>query len=280
MTQPTKIYLYRLGMRLACLLPRSLAIGLSQLLACWGFVLAKNARNVIKKNLQYCHQSKLWVKTLKTFLNYGIYYVDLFRILTLNKTALKKLVLRAQGIDNLDRALQNKKGVILITAHLGNWDLAGAYLTSLGYPLTAVVEDIPAMANLHNFLRTKTGMETVFTYEIKKMINALHQNRVLVLLGDRDLTNRGLVANFLAGKKKIPNGPSAFALKYQAPIVLGYFVLDNKHKKYQTSISEPIYPQKNQTNDELTQFIADQLSKYIKQYPTQWFVFQDEWLEQ
>ncbi|MEO0084127.1 MAG: hypothetical protein ABIJ94_00135 [candidate division WOR-3 bacterium] len=279
MYQSNKIYLYQLGMRIATLLPRFLALSFSHALAFWGYVFAKKARNIIKKNIRYCNQSQLCLKTLLTFLNYGTYYVDLFRILILDKTKLQKLILKAQGIENLDRALANKKGAILITAHLGNWDLAGVYLASLGYPLTAVVEDIPEMSNMHNYFRIKGGIETVFTFEIKKMINALHRNRVLVLLADRDLTNRGIIVNFLAGKKKIPTGPQAFTLKYQAPILFGYFVLDEKRRKYQAYISRPYYFKNNFANTEITQFIADQLSNYIKQFPTQWFVFQDEWYE-
>lgn len=279
MYQSNKVYLYHLGIRIATFLPRFLALSLSNLLAFFGYVFAKSSRNIIKKNLRYCNQSKLCLKTLLTFLNYGTYYVDLFRILILDKAKLEKLISKTQGIENLDRALTQKKGAILITAHLGNWDLAGVYLASLGYPLTAVVENIPEMSNLHNFFRTKSGMETVFTFEVKKMLNALHQNRILVLLADRDLTNRGIIVNFLSGRKKIPTGPAAFTLKHQVPILFGYFVLDEKRKKYQAYISEPYYPKNNLTNTALTQFIANQLSNYIKQFPTQWFVFQDEWYE-
>jgi KDO2-lipid IV(A) lauroyltransferase len=189
-----------------------------------------------------------------------------------------KSMVDIKGIENLDTGLASNRGAILMTAHIGNWDLAGVYVASLGYPLTAVVEEIPELSDFYNFLRTRTGMKTVFMREKDKMISALKNNRILVLLGDRDLTNRGIPVKFLSGEKAIPRGPAAFAIKYNVPIIFGYFVMEkSKNNLYKAEISKPIFPE-NRSFDELTQIIADRLSEYINLYPTQWFVFKDEWL--
>jgi KDO2-lipid IV(A) lauroyltransferase len=209
--------------------------------------------------------------------NYAVCMSDKLRIPVFDKDTLKNMV-ESKGFENLSKALALNRGAILITGHIGNWDLAGVYVASLGYPLTAVVEEIPGLSDFYNFLRTSTGMETVFMREKDKMITALKNNRILVLLGDRDLSGRGITVKFLSGEKTVPRGPAAFALKYNAPIMFGYFVLNNdKTKLYKVEISEPIFPE-NRSFEELSQIIADRLSDYVSQFPTQWFVFRDEWI--
>jgi lauroyl/myristoyl acyltransferase len=277
MTKSFQIYMFHLGVRIIELLPRSMTILIAKILALIGFLTAKKSRQIVKKNLMYCNQTEFSYNTFKTISNYAVCLTDKLRIPIFDYEMLKKMV-DVSGESNFDKALSLNRGVILITAHLGNWDLAGVYVSYLGYPLTAVVEEIPGLSDFYNFLRTRTGMETVFMREREKMNEVLTKNRILVLLGDRDLTGRGIPVKFLSGEKKLPRGPAAFALKYSVPILFGYFVLnDSQNKLYKVEISEPIFPE-NQSLEELTQLIADRLSDYVSKFPLQWFVFKDEWL--
>ncbi len=304
------VYLFHLGIKIACLLPRSIVVLIAKTLALFRFFQAKKERAIVKKNLLMCGVNPNWRNVLKNFTNYAICLADAFRSLIYSadikeksnsicgqnrSTYLEKRV-EVKGLKHLDQVLKLNQGAILVTAHLGNWDLAGVFLAGLGYRLTAVAEEIPGLSRVYNLIRTRTGMEIVFIREKEKMVSALKNNRVLVLLADRDLTGRGQLVNFLYGKKRIPRGPAAFAIKYQAPIIFGYFVLNQtkeqiyqaelsestspKNKKpkkiYYAEISEPIFP-KTENQEELLQLIADKLSEYIKRYPEQWFVYRDEW---
>ncbi|MCX7786021.1 MAG: lysophospholipid acyltransferase family protein [candidate division WOR-3 bacterium] len=272
------VYLYHLGIRIACLLPRWLGVFIAKTLALLKFLQAKRERAIVKKNLLMAGINPNWQNVLKNFTNYAICLVDAFRALIYEPDYLAKII-DFTGKEHLDQTLKLNQGVILVTAHLGNWDLAGVYLASLGFPLTAVAEEIPGLSDVYNLIRTRTGMQIVFIQEKEKMTEALEDNRILVLLGDRDLTGRGQLVNFLNGKKKIPRGPASFALKYKSPVIFGYFVLnpDKKSKKlYRAEISEPLFPQ-NQTYEQFLQIVADKLSEYIRKYPLQWFVFRDEW---
>lgn len=277
MTKSFQVYMFNLGVSIAELLPRSITILIAKILALLGFLVAKNSRQIVRKNLMYCNQTEFSYNTFRTISNYAVCLFDKLRIPIFDYEVLKKMV-DVSGTSNFDKALSFNRGAILITAHLGNWDLAGVYVSYLGYPLTAVVEEIPGLSDFYNFLRTRTGMETVFMRERDKMTEALTKNRILVLLGDRDLTGRGIPVKFLSGEKKLPRGPAAFALKYDVPILFAYFVLNNDKKKpYKIEISGLIFPE-NQTQEELTQLIADRLSDCVSKFPLQWFVFKDEWL--
>jgi KDO2-lipid IV(A) lauroyltransferase len=278
MKRSSQIHFFVLGMRIASKLPRPVIIVIAKIIVTIGYLFARDSRKTIRKNLMYCQSKRLTYNTYKTFINYAVYLTDLLRIPVININNLKDSV-EVKGLENLNATLALNRGVILTTAHIGNWDLAGVYVASLGYPLTAVVEEIPQLSEFYNALRTKTGMQTIFMREREEMTNAIENKRILVLVGDRDLTGRGIPVKFLNGEKPIPRGLAAFSIKYNVPIIFGYFVMEKKnHKIYKAEISKPIFPD-NRSFEELSQMIADQLSEYIKKYPNQWLVFRDEWLK-
>lgn len=278
--KPRTKYLFGLGIKLACFLPRPVTAGIAKVIATAQFLRAKKERLVVKKNLSYSGAAATSQNIYKVFINYGLKFVDTFRSFNLDHQHLNAFI-DFKSKDNLNKALKFNRGLILIGAHLGNWDLAGTYLASLGFPVTAVVEEIPGLSEIYNAIRRKTGMEIVFLREKDKMHNALRNNRILGLLGDRDLTGRGVPVKFLSGEKLIPRGTASFALKHKSPICFGYLVFsdDKKNGKiYKAEVSEPLVPG-NESLEELLQMITDRLSSYIRQFPTQWFIFFDEWLE-
>lgn len=138
------------------------------------------------------------------------------------------------------------------------------------------------MYKLYSKLRSKTGMEILPIENrdsMKKIIKGLKENKILVLLGDRDITGSGVKVTFLDGEYKLPRGPALLALKYDVPIVTGFFIKEDK--KYIATV-EPEIPVKRSGNigediRNLTQIIAQRLESQIKAYPTQWYVFQMDW---
>jgi KDO2-lipid IV(A) lauroyltransferase len=278
MSKKIQVYIFYVTMQFVTLLPRWLTVLIAKTLAMVVWPFAKIERSVLRKNLIRCSQKPSLTNVAKIITNYTICMSDLLRIPILDKDTLEQMF-EITGAENLTKTLAFKRGAILITGHLGNWDLAGVYLASRGFPLTAVAEEIPGQSDLFNFLRSKTGMEIIFTREKDKMASTLQNNRILVLLGDRDITGRGITVKFLSGEKAVPRGPAGYAIKYNAPIVFGYVVLNNEGgKAYRIEISEPIFPD-NKTHEELAQIIADRLSEYVRQCPFQWFVNRDEWIK-
>ncbi|MBS4016252.1 MAG: lysophospholipid acyltransferase family protein [Candidatus Latescibacteria bacterium] len=276
MTKLYDIRMFRFGQKIACLLPRWCAVFLAECLAVVQFIFAKQEKEQIRKNLRYCGQKDNPGHVFKVMTNYAICMADILRIPVYNNRKLAEAVF-VKGLENLDAAVAMNQGVILTTGHIGNWDLAGVYLAGLGYPLCAVTENIPGIAGFFNALRSKTGLETFFPQDRDKIVAALFNKRILALLSDRDLTGWGVRVKFLAGEKLVPIGPAAFATKYNVPILVGCFTLNDDKKSYQVEISEPILPH-NRSIKELAQLIADKLSFYIRQNPLQWFVLKDEWL--
>ncbi len=260
---------------IALLVPRFWLIIISKALILICYPWLWGPKKVVKKNLYYTGEEITQAKVREVFFYYILFLIDFFAIKKLNFSHLHSRV-QIRGLHHLDNLVKNQTAGILVTGHLGNWELAGIYLGALGYPLCAVVEDVGKPVKFLNELREKTGMETILTSETRKIIKAIKNRKIIVLLGDRDVTGTGLETPFLNGRKKLPLGPAYMAKKFNLPLLLGYFVY-TKEGNYFEALAEPLNYSQNIDIIKLHQLIASQLGLYIKKYPTQWIVFQDEW---
>uniref|UniRef100_A0A7C6A970 Lipid A biosynthesis acyltransferase n=1 Tax=candidate division WOR-3 bacterium TaxID=2052148 RepID=A0A7C6A970_UNCW3 len=284
-----KIRLMPLATLLQVFLPRWFTVYLARLLGIIYFFLAKKRRWLIYENMQHILGSGVTPKeirrrTLRLFINYSICLTDLLRAPLLQREKLLSMV-QFDGEKNFKQVIAKGKGVVLITAHIGNWDLAGVFLSRLGYKLVAVVEPIPqGVTQAMNRYRGIGGMELIPLTEKNSMEQVLEQKKILVLLADRDLTGRGLVLPCFDAKRSFPKGPAAFALKYEVPIILGYFVLNPKKGRPYLGVIEPEFHFQRcgdykEDVFNLTQLIAQRINKLISEYPCQWFVFKADWIK-
>jgi KDO2-lipid IV(A) lauroyltransferase len=182
---------------------------------------------------------------------------------------------------NLKKSGYLQKGLVLVTAHLGNYELAGSYLASYRLPVHAVVEDIPGHTSSYERIRRSFGMGTVSYADIQGMIRILRSGGILVMLADRDLSSNGVTVDFGKGKRKVPVGPAMLALRTGARLQTGYLVLERQAGKYRCVIN-PCFEVEREGSlkrriEITTRGITERLVAAIRAYPDQWFVFQDEW---
>ncbi|MGQ9678475.1 MAG: lysophospholipid acyltransferase family protein [bacterium] len=279
-------WLMPLGTLIQFILPRFLAVQIALLAGKIAFRINSRQRLRLLENYRHILGSgapeKLLDQTARqAFENMAVFYADLLRI-----PVIKKRVAFIGEFDRkeFDQILSRGKSVILVTGHIGNWDLAGVFLTALGYPLSAVVELVPGgWTRTFNRYRKTLAMETIPIPERHKLIRALKKHRVVVLVADRDITNRGILCPAFDAQRSFPKGPAVYSLRYKIPIVIGYFVRQRKRNRppYVGVISRPI--EFKPTGDinfditSLTQIIAQKLNQIIKKYPDQWLVFNAGW---
>jgi len=233
-------------------------------------------RNVSEKNLRYLGFENTRALARKTIRNWTVCLSDQMRSLWMNKRELQKMV-EDRWSDNLVRS----RGVILVSAHLGNYELGGSYLASCGLPVHAVIEEIPrGHTATINRIRRRFGMGVVPYSNVTRMIDILRQGKILVLLADRDFGTGGLECKFGNGIRSIPQGPALLALRTGAAIQPAYCVLNQQG--YRLYVEKPIKPNTNLSATEsikyVTHRIANRLVRIIRSYSDQWFVFTDEWL--
>lgn len=279
-----KFWLMPLGSLALCFIPRWLGDKLADLLGRLSFLILRSRRAIVAHNLTQIMEApslqQIHRYTRQTFRNLARCIHDFLRIPHLKPKDWPSLV-EFRGGEHLTLALQAGRGAILVTAHLGNWDLAGAFLAAMGYRVTAVVEPLgQGGTQTFNRYRGRTGMELVQLGEVFRLRRALRQNRILVLLGDRDLTHTGVEMQFFRGRRRIPLGPAWWALRLRSPLLTGYAVLapEGKRRRYLVVVEPPLPVEPGSTVLSTTQALLDRITRAISSHPDQWFVFQPEWL--
>lgn len=182
-------------------------------------------------------------------------------------------------------ALQAGRGGILVTAHFGNWDMAGAIFARY-HPVSAVAETFSdeQLNQLLQGQRRQKGISIIpMEGSLRPIFRILQQNQFVAIVADRPVAeNQGTEITFFGRKTYVPGGPAALALKSGAAIVPA-FVWYGFHNEFYAKVFRPIYPQqvKNSERDEeisrLTQRIYDVLEDMIREWPTQWYMFRQFW---
>ncbi len=144
-----------------------------------------------------------------------------FLLLPKKKDALLSRV-AVHGEGHLRRALEEGRGVILLTAHFGSWELAAATLAARGFPMNAIGAEQrdPRITDLVAALREAVGVRTIGKgFDLKGALRCLRRGEILGVLLDQDARSAGVVVPFLGYPASTPYGPVKMAAKLGARVV-------------------------------------------------------------
>jgi KDO2-lipid IV(A) lauroyltransferase len=211
--------------------------------------------------------------------SYARYWLEAFRLPVMGRERL----LRDVAIDHPER-LSGPDGVVAVLPHMGNWDVAGAWASVTGHKLTTVAERLRPEELFDRFLafRSSLGMEVVpltgsAANPFDLLADRLRAGGLVCLLGDRDLTARGVEVTFFGETAKFPAGPAALAVRTGAalhPASL-WFEGDGWHIRMHEAISVPDGPDRIRR---MTQAVADVFEAAIREHPQDWHMLQRLWV--
>jgi KDO2-lipid IV(A) lauroyltransferase len=219
---------------------------------------------------QICHGS---------FRNIGMDMMEISRCLDFEYGYIKEMV-TFEGRQHLDHALRGGKGVIALTAHLGNFPLLSFGLVYEGYPLSLVARDPenPKVAKKITSFRNEIGIESIPDKPrracVSKCLEALKRNRILYLQIDQNAPVTECWVDFFGYLVPTFKGPVIFSLRRGAPI-LPMFIIRNSDNHHQIII-HPAFEltMTGMTQDDITLNIA-RLTKIveavIREHPDQWW---------
>jgi KDO2-lipid IV(A) lauroyltransferase len=279
--------LYRIAQFIALSLPLNLGYFIAVVFSDLHYFFAFRDRRIIAENLKaiFPQKSEKEIRRMRIrlFRNFAKYLVDFFRFSKLDKDYINKHF-KVEGIHHFDEELAKGKGVVVLTAHIGNWELGGVVIALLGYPFWVV-----ALAHKHkkvdkffNHQRNSKGIRVIPVGKAGRMcLNVLKDNQMVALLGDRDFSKSGIPVNFFGRKTIFPIGPAFLSLKTGASIVPG-FMIRNKDDSFTLKIEKAIQITKGENREEdLARIINEYkivIEEYIRKYPDQWYMFQRFWV--
>jgi Kdo2-lipid IVA lauroyltransferase/acyltransferase len=285
-----KYLLFQIGHVLVNILPLSVSRFLARILCDCHYVLSVADRRYVTKNLKIiCGEGADIPKlTREVFHNFGIYLIEFFRLKKMLQDDYIRENLVIENMDALQKVRDSGRGVIILTAHLGNWEYGGVLMGKFGYPLTiiALAHQQHSVTNYFNEQRKMTGNRIVQTNTaIRACTEVLKEGGQIAIAADRDFTNTGDVVNFLGRKSRLPKGAALFSLRLDVPIITSFLIREG-NGKYRMSFEEPIYPteaRKLANKEDQVHFLMEtylkKIEAKIRRYPSQWLMFREFALE-
>jgi KDO2-lipid IV(A) lauroyltransferase len=211
-------------------------------------------------------------------------YFDLFRAHALTQEEIRAQLVSIHGMEHLENAMKQGKGLIAGSAHFGAWDIF-IHLAAIHLNAHVVVpNERLEPEKLFQFildLRNSQGIEMVpLDVAPRALIKALRAGQIAGLAFDRDITKTGPVVDFIGKPAQMPDGAIQLALKFGAPVIIAFSVRcpDNRSQVF---IEPPLEFAKTgdtaRDTREGVQRLANIMEKYIRQYPDQWLMFQKIW---
>ena len=184
------------------------------------------------------------------------------------------------GEEHLREALNRGRGVILMTAHLANWEIVAAAMRFHGYPLNAIYTPQRNTAGIEDIFREQRericGMGLIKSEgpAMKEALKILKRGEILAILQDLDARSDGVISNFLGLPASCHIGAIKLSIHYNCPIVPGRTVRDKKGK-----YSALFYPPLTFVEDmEKSLDICNNiLESWVKEHPEQWMWILDRW---
>jgi lauroyl/myristoyl acyltransferase len=213
-------------------------------------------------------------------------WVDFLRFATRPPEDAARLIEGVIGYSHIVEGRLRGKGVVLLTGHLGNWEVGGLMLAQMKQPIHVVlVPDIfPGVERERRRLHRVSGVTEIRVdrsfVPTLAVLRVLGQNGIVAMQGDRDFDNTGIAVPFFDREAFFPRGPLRVAMVSGAT-VLPAFVVRVADGRYRAIVEEPLEIDRDGDRDaalrkNIERYVAI-LERYARQYPEQWYCFYPFW---
>jgi len=197
-----------------------------------------------------------------------------------------KLTFEMDGINNLHQIAAQKKGGLLLTAHIGNWEAASHLLTEIDSRINIVTFD-GEDSGIKQYLESVTGKSRINFIHIKEDMShifeiseAFLENELVCMPADRFLEGAKTVAvNFLGEKANFPQGPFLLACKFKVPVTFVYGMKESTwhYHFFSSKIKDYSDLEMEEASRHILQDFVDYMESKVKKYPEQWYNYYNFW---
>ena len=214
--------------------------------------------------------------TTAVFRNFAMCFSDL---VSTNRRPAERLLACVDSVSGAEQLDGLSGGIVSVTAHVGNWELAGRLLAGRAARRTNVVV-APDAADLGRWVR-RDGDGVRFVARRSpaigiELLAALRRGEVVAVQGDRALGTRGdLAVPFFGRPAPFPLGPFLLARAARVPVVPAFCLLDASHR-YRVHVGKPMFVERGDEEAAAGAWVTA-LEDVVREHPTQWFNFFDVW---
>ncbi|MBW4029170.1 MAG: phosphatidylinositol mannoside acyltransferase [Acidobacteria bacterium] len=215
------------------------------------------------------------------FANYGQYWAESAKLPALGWRTITDRFRIAEGLEHLEDAFAQGRGVVVALPHIGSWEWGGSYISTLGMPMTAVAEQLDP-AELFDWFRSKREaigihVEGLNAQASSKLLQVLKDGGVVGLLCDRDIQGGGVVVDFFGERVSLPGGPATLALRTGAVLVAAACYTGPGSDHFAVVTAPLDVRREGRLRDDVTrvtQMVAHELEGLIRRAPEQWHVLE------
>jgi KDO2-lipid IV(A) lauroyltransferase len=281
-----KYYAFKIAGSTLSYLPKKAGYLIACFIADTVYMLSSTLRAAIADNMRHVLGSKADDATLRQHVravlrNAAKNYFDLIKIPHMKLNDIESCI-TVRGWHNLEGALKKGRGVILVTAHLGSFDIAAQIFAVRLIKTTVLVESLepPSLLSYITALRESHGVAFVPAQAgvLEVLIQSLRRGEVVLLACDRDIAKNGLESNFFGEETLLPSVAVRIAMRTGAAVVPVFNLRrgDGRYDVYFEPAINVISAGDGAVAKNMEQ-IAHVMEKYIKSCPDQWVVLSPIW---
>jgi lauroyl/myristoyl acyltransferase len=275
---------FRVALRLVSMLPRDVAQEVAGALGRYGYSFAKTGRTAALANLgritglegvmleELCREN--FDRFLRTLSDY--FYCSLAP-----EEEICALVEEWKGFEHIEAARARGKGGILITGHIGNWEMGGILLALEGVPLTVVTLKEPdtGLTQWREAYRQRLGIKTIAVgaddpFSFVGIVSALRRNEFVALLVDRPYGAASIEVPFFGAPAAFSSAPTLL-WQHTGAEVIPAFVLQKPGGRYVSLLAPPIPMDADGAGN--ARRIATVFEAIVSRNPEQWFNYVPIW---
>lgn len=248
----------------------------------FSFKTSKIIYSFYRQRLHYSGFSSL-LKLYKNYYRLGQTLIDKIAIMS---GAAVNFTFNFDGEENLRNITALQKGGLLLSAHIGNWEIAGYLLKRLNTRINIVMFD-GEHQKIKEYLKSVTGETTANIIVIKNDLShvfeineALKNNELVCMHADRFVEgNKTIETNFLGSPAKFPLGPFLLAAKFKVPVAFVFAVKESAfhYHFFSTEAKDYAAYEKEEAITQMLKGFANAMEEKVKTYPEQWFNYYDFW---
>ena len=244
-------------------------------------------RRVVRRNLEFCFPEwsleQIRSFSRRIYQNLGIVVGEMFQMSSFSREdVLQRVELR--GSEHLVEALGEKRGVVLASVHLANWEMAALTLgAAFQIPVTVISKELRfSLANRWNYkLRGRLGINTVHKKDsFPEMLQAMRQGHIVVITVDMSRGKNEVEVEFLGKRATTTLSAALLAMRCRSPIVPGFCYRDPDGRlvaEIKPAIRVVRTGDLRADLQAASQRISDALEEAVRRFPDQWLWHQKRW---